>query len=153
MNLVLFIQENRFLLFIYRQISKIIKVFPYYIVQEKKLDENQVQIGPLINDIELCFLNKDDMKEISEHPEVDITESEYLKLLNNGCLCLGAKKRGKILGYTWCGFKEYNYKKRKVSLKDNEAYLFDARTFHEYRGKNLAPFLRYQLTTVRLKVE
>ena len=30
-------------------------------------------------------------------------------------------------------------------LKKDEAYLFDARTFQTYRGKNLAPYLRYEL--------
>ncbi len=30
-------------------------------------------------------------------------------------------------------------------LKNDEAYLFRARTMNAYRGKNLAPFLRYEL--------
>ena len=29
-------------------------------------------------------------------------------------------------------------------LKDNEAYLLNMWTFHAYRGKNLAPYLRHQ---------
>ena len=145
MNLVLLIQDNKTLLFLYRQISKIIKVFPYYLMQEVLLDESRVNAKPLIDGIELRFLNLDEIKEITAHPEVFNPEEEYVNYYNTGCLCLGAMKDGNILGFTWCACNEYEYKKRRVVLKQNEAYLFDARTFMAYRGKNLAPFLRYQL--------
>ena len=32
----------------------------------------------------------------------------------------------------------------KFPLKDNEAYLFDAYTLMHFRGKGLAPYIRYQ---------
>ena len=45
----------------------------------------------------------------------------------------------------WCNLRKCDDESLSFPLKDDEAYLFDARTFKVYRGKNLAPYLRYQL--------
>ncbi|MGB5203659.1 MAG: hypothetical protein WBN63_05670 [Eudoraea sp.] len=39
---------------------------------------------------------------------------------------------------------DFNYRHKTFNLKENEAYLFDMYTFEAHRGKNLAPYLRYQ---------
>ncbi|WP_297691011.1 hypothetical protein, partial [uncultured Eudoraea sp.] len=38
----------------------------------------------------------------------------------------------------------FNYNRVAFDLKENEAYLFHMYTFEAHRGKNLAPYLRYQ---------
>ena len=39
---------------------------------------------------------------------------------------------------------DFIYKKTTSTFADNEAYLLNMWTFDAYRGKNLAPYLRYQ---------
>ncbi len=39
---------------------------------------------------------------------------------------------------------DFNYNREKFQLKSNEAYLFHMYTIEAHRGKNLAPYLRYQ---------
>jgi hypothetical protein len=43
----------------------------------------------------------------------------------------------------WINFNELSYKSTIIHLKSNEAYLWYMYTVKPYRGKNLAPYLRY----------
>jgi ribosomal protein S18 acetylase RimI-like enzyme len=41
-------------------------------------------------------------------------------------------------------FQELRYKATLINLKNNEAYLWNMYTKESYRGRNLAPYLRYK---------
>jgi hypothetical protein len=73
------------------------------------------------------------------------TTEQYNRMIDNGCICVAAKHKGKIASYSWANQHYLIYKGKKIVLKQNEAYLFDARTYKAFRGKNLAPFVRYEL--------
>ena len=146
MNIVLFIQENAFLHSLYRSISKVVKVVPYYLFQEFLTDETDLNLKPDLGQWEICVLEPPDMKEISANPEVNESEDILLERLADGCLCLGMKHNGAIAAYTWSHLKKCSYETiLNFPLKEDEACLFDIRTFKAYRGKNIAPYLRYQL--------
>jgi hypothetical protein len=100
--------------------------------------------APLDNSV-TAFLEPSDMKTISASPEVSHSEDELLDRLAAGCLCLGMKHNGEIVAYSWCNLRRLSYGMLNFPLKENEAYLFDARTFEAYRGYRLAPYLRYEL--------
>jgi Acetyltransferase (GNAT) family len=90
------------------------------------------------------FLTEDDLLSICSIPERPYDREVLAKRLQNGCRCLVLKSKERIVGYTWfdlstCGFAAY-----KFPLKKNEAYLFDAYILMDFRGKQLAPFMRYQ---------
>jgi GNAT superfamily N-acetyltransferase len=59
-------------------------------------------------------------------------------------MCFGLLKEDKLVASIWCDFKEFHYPPYHHFLKENEAYLYDARVAENYRGKNLAPYLRAQ---------
>jgi hypothetical protein len=145
MNLVLLIQENPNFRRIYHILSWMVKIIPYYLVREYLLNESEVNVKPRLSPIEVIFLEASDMKIISKNPEVPDTEEELLKRLDEGCWCLGIKHKGEIAAYTWCNLRTCRFKRINTPLRDDEAYLLDARTFKANRGKNLAPYLRYQL--------
>ena len=65
-------------------------------------------------------------------------------MLKEGKKCYGAKYKGQIVAFTWVSLDESNYEWHKLQLKENEAYLFDMHTAKAFRGKNIAPYLRYQ---------
>ena len=145
LNLVLKIQENDFYLKIYRFLGKIIKIIPYYIMIESLASAKGKKFSPKIDGLQILYLNETDMEFLGNHTEVIENTKELKNYLDRGCLCLGLKHGNEIAAYTWCNLKEFDYKKRRVKLTSDEAYLFDARTFLKYRGANLAPYLRYKL--------
>ena len=123
-----------------------IRISPYYIVLEGLFDESMPHLERGFNEYDIGFLRTEDMKEISILPGPDRTfsEEDLLLRLKDGKKCLGLKYRGKIVAFTWYDLKEYNFNGYKFSLKENEAYLFDAYTLMSFRGKGIAPYMRYQ---------
>jgi hypothetical protein len=154
MNVVQVIRENRFLGPIYKWMIKGVEVVPYYFYEEGLHPDQKLDLKPKLDQISVDFLVGSDIKTISAHPEVGESEEELMKRLANGCLCLGIKSQGMVAAYTWCNLKQCSYEERLIfPLKDDEAYLFDARTFKSYRGKALAPYLRYQLYIKLVEME
>ena len=60
-------------------------------------------------------------------------------------MCLALKHQGRLVAFTWCDLNECTFRGHRFRLKDNEAYLFDMYTIEKYRGKGIAPYLRFQL--------
>jgi len=146
MNIFLIIQENPALHSLYRAVSKVVKVVPYYLFREFLTDEAELNLKPDLDRWEISVLEPPDMKEISANPEVPESEDILLDRLADGFLCLGLKHNGAIAAYTWSDFNKCSYEKiLSFPLKEDEACLFDMRTLKSYRGKNIAPYLRYQL--------
>lgn len=146
MNLVALIKENPFLRAIYYKITAAIEIVPFYVFREYLVDDTELNIKPRLDNYEIVFLKPVDIKMIALSEEVNESEAYLLNRIDNDCMCLGIKHKGSIAAYSWCNLRLFDYENRlKFELKDDEAYLFDMRTFQTYRGKNLAPFLRYQL--------
>ena len=57
---------------------------------------------------------------------------------------IGLKHKGEIAAFMIIVLGDFNYHKKVIRLNKNEAYLTHMYTFEEHRGKNLAPYLRYQ---------
>ena len=58
--------------------------------------------------------------------------------------CIALKYKDEIAAFMWINLIEFKYKSIVVPLKSNEAYLTDMFTVEGYRGKNIAPYLRYK---------
>lgn len=152
-NIVMFIQENHFLRTMYKSMSSIVKIIPYYIFQEFLYDEHQLNLKPDLDPLEVCVLEPSDMKTISSHSEVVESENLLVERLAHGSICLGLLHNDEIVAYTWCNLKKFQYHPTlDIPLKKDEAYLYDARTFKAYRGKNIAPYLRHQLYKYLTKI-
>jgi hypothetical protein len=146
MNLVTAVKEHPVLGNLYRRLTSAAEIVPYYLVREYIVEESGLGLQPKLDPLEVRFLEPAEIRAISQSPEVKESEDTLLKRLDNGCMCLGIRHKGHIVAYSWCNLKKCDYEGRlEFDLKDDEAYLFDARTFQAYRGKNLAPYLRRQL--------
>ena len=144
-NFVLKIQENKTLFRAYHAVSSLVQVIPYYIMEEVFIDQDELKIIPGIEDFEITVLTRDDMAYLGNHAERSVTTEQYNRMMDNGCICVAAKHRGEIASYSWADQYQLSYKGRIIALKQNEAYLFDARTYKAFRGKNLAPYVRNEL--------
>jgi hypothetical protein len=146
MNLTTFVKENKFLRHIYDRLIRVLEIVPFYLVKEGLSKEQNPNIKPKLDNYAVVFLDASDIKAVAAHTDVHESEEELLSRLTNDCLCLGIKHNARVIAYTWCNLRQCKYEQRlSFPLKDDEAYLFDARTLGDYRGKAVAPFLRYQL--------
>lgn len=62
----------------------------------------------------------------------------------DGQMCMGLKHQNEIVAVVFAKFNDFIHKDRVFKLESNQAYIFNLYTFEDYRGKNLAPFLRHQ---------
>jgi hypothetical protein len=129
----------------YRTLSSLIQLIPYYIMEEFYVEPKNLNVPSGIEDPEIVILTLDDMEFLGNHEESVETTEALIRLLDSGCICLAVKDKGEIAAYSWCDLNYMRYKDRITQLKRNEAYLFDARTYKAFRGKNLAPYVRYEL--------
>jgi hypothetical protein len=126
-------------------LSKIgIRITPYYIVSEGLFNRSIPHLETGFDEYDLGFLGPNDMKEISLIPDINIPEKELLIRLKEGKKCFGVKYKGELVAFTWCDFIEYTCNDHRFLLKENEACLFDAYTLMSFRGKGIAPYIRYQ---------
>ncbi len=145
-NFVLKIQENKTLLRIYRTVSSVIQLFPYYIMEEVYIDQitNHCSGKRRFRDQCIDARRYGISLEIMKKRMIEKTE-EYDQWWITGCICLAFRYKGEIAAYSWADLNYLKYKGRTVALKPNEAYLYNARTYKAFRGKNLAPYVRNEL--------
>lgn len=124
----------------------IIRFKPYYLVNEGDIDDMINIIKPKLNidDLVVCSLGESDMENLSQNIEIAQTKAELIHRLKNGWHCMGIRYNGSIISYLWYHLKEVK-ELLEFQLNDDEAYISDVRTLKPYRGKNLAPYLRYEL--------
>jgi len=117
----------------------------YYIVQEGLAGGKITAYESGFDGYTLEYLGPEDIDSLCAIPLRITTRSQYVDYFKHGCLCLGLKKEGKLAAFTWSNLKQMSYAVHSTPLKSDEAYLFDAYTLMDYRGKGIAPYLRYQM--------
>ena len=120
-----------------------IEFTPFYIFQEGVYTMDNPEIHGTITDFSIEILESSDMK-ILGNVYVGFSEKGFLALLEAGEKCIGLKHKDELAAFMWINFKELRYKATVINLKSNEAYLWFMHTMESYRGKNLAPYLRYK---------
>jgi hypothetical protein len=140
------LKQGLFLRYLFDRLAAIgFEITPYYLVEEGLSGEAEFDLNPKLAQYVPGFLEPMDMKIISAKSGVDYSEEMLLDRIVNGCRCFAIKHNNDILAYSWCNLRECHFKLLPFRLKNDEAYLFDARTLEPHRGKALAPYLRYQL--------
>tara|TARA_R110002051_G_C8546627_1_gene472003 strand:- start:16 stop:660 length:645 start_codon:yes stop_codon:yes gene_type:complete len=120
-----------------------IEIIPYYWVMEEVEKCQEPQIKGNKTDFKLRNLNLEELILICK----DIDNLILVDLKNNfeACdMCIGLEYHREIAAYMFVGLDGYTFKGKKLILKENEAYLYNMWTFHSFRGRNLAPYLRYK---------
>ena len=98
-----------------------------------------------LDNVSTSFLTSGDMAELAAMPGRDFSQKDLEARLRSGQLCLGVRHRGRIIAFTWCNLNECRIEKHRLfDLRADEVSLFDAYTLDEYRGRELAPWMRYR---------
>jgi hypothetical protein len=121
-----------------------IKITLFYLVEETLRNDNPEFELNEFPGYTIEYLEEDDMSIVSSFKEHPYPKEKLLQRLKEGCKCLCVKKDDTLVAFTWFNINQCNYDGYPFALKDDEAYLFDAYTHVEYRGKKIAPFVRYQ---------
>jgi hypothetical protein len=121
-----------------------IKISFFYLVEErlcKEIPELELENFP---GYDLMFLEANEITGLSSIPEIERSKEHLLQRIAQGCLCFCLKKENDVVAFTWINLTKCTYGSYKLLMKKDEACLFWAYTLLKYRGKNLAPFIRYQ---------
>lgn len=121
-----------------------IEFSPYYLYRDELNRTDIPEIKGIFDDYSCELLKPEDMKVIGAVNYAGFSEDKLLSLLKAGEICIGLKHNGEIAAFMFVNFIEFKYKSTVIHLKDNEVYLWFGYTMESYRGKNLAPYLRYK---------
>ena len=122
-----------------------LEVIPFYLYEEGLFGGIWKGHKDDFDEYEIGFLNPQDMKEIAALSRGDwSSEEKLLARFNEGQKCFGVKYQGKIVAFTWSNFESCHDPLYKFPLRDDEAYLWDAFTVPSFRGKGIAPYLRFR---------
>lgn len=112
-----------------------IHITPYYITQEFLCDEVEINLEPKLKPVSSGFLSPSEIERLYAFPEIKALAEETGDWRDDNCLCFALKYREDIVAYMWCNLRRCNSNFYPFPLKEDEAYLFRARTLNAYRGK------------------
>ena len=122
-----------------------IRISPIYIYQEG-LDLAPADLNTeKLNGYKVDFATREEMSQLTGFPDRVESLSTLNKRLDRGDLCIAAWLDGKIAAFSWASLKEFSYEAFELPLGEHEAYLHDAYTAKEHRGRGLILHLRYRL--------
>ena len=126
-------------------VSKLgLRVTPYYLVQEGQWGNGLPELEENYSEYEARFLAEADMVFLGRIPGRAISEDDLIQRLKRGHYCLALLNEGNVIAFNWINPFECSGQLCSFPLHPDEAYLYDAYTIPAYRGKRLAPYLRYQ---------
>ncbi|MBR9844755.1 MAG: GNAT family N-acetyltransferase [Algicola sp.] len=136
------IKNGLFLQGVRHALAKIgIDIMPYYWVKEEVIP---TETPKLRTDQSFTFkvLEKHDLSEVIIATD-SINERKIHQSFADGQECVGLTYNDEIAAYMFIELNDFEIKNRKFKLNTDEAYLLNMYTLPNFRGKNLAPFLRY----------
>ena len=116
---------------------------PYYWVQEEIFPCEEPIIKGDVFRYNVRFLNLEEIEELSKNLPKMLAQ-DLIVGIKNGQLCIALEYNNEIAAFTFVELKNFVFNRKAFTLKDNEAYLLNMWTFHSFRGRNLAPYLRYK---------
>ncbi|MGB5359796.1 MAG: GNAT family N-acetyltransferase [Eudoraea sp.] len=116
---------------------------PFYWVLEGDLTCESPKIKGDPSAYEFTQLNAEEITSIKKKIHGN-DDAAGLPNFHDQQICIGLEYKGEVAAFMIIELNDFNYNRKKFHLKENEAYLFHMYTFEAHRGKNLAPYLRYQ---------
>ena len=122
-------------------------IYPYFFVHE------QIQPGMEFtnpddgDDYQVRYLTEHDMQLLESRSAQRRSAGALVEKLRSGSRCLGFFVNGEPAAYTWYRLDRVPvamWMTELFRLEDDEAYLFDAYVLPAYRGRRLAPLVRYR---------
>ncbi|WP_136481961.1 GNAT family N-acetyltransferase [Cognatitamlana onchidii] len=119
-----------------------IDVMPYYWTIEGKDKIKPPCIAGDQSGFEVSFLGKEDLVYVKQVVK-GIAHKDLIKYFEDGQACIGLRCYKDLVAYMFVQRDNYSFRGRTFKFKSNEAYLHSMYTFESFRGRNIAPYLRY----------
>jgi len=119
-------------------------IAPYYWIQEGLTDIPLPKFRDTFKDYTFEFFGPAEMKTLAESKNWGYTEKLLLSWLDKGNICFGVKYQEEIVAFMWIELGEIKNQKVQLRLRSDEAYLSHMFTIERFRGKGIAPYLRYK---------
>jgi hypothetical protein len=121
---------------------------PFVLFREGIFDPTPQDLIAGLEGYEVKYLDANDMTSIADLAELpgrNISGNDLRQRFLAGNKCIAVTKNGEMAAFIWCDLTHCTFQGYPFAVKSNEAYLFDAYTFLSFRGKGLAPCVRYRL--------
>lgn len=125
-----------------------INLRPFVLLREGVFENTSRDFGNRFESAEITYLEAEDMPalaSLADLPGRSVTEDELQERLRAGNKCRALTLNGELAAFSWCDYEKCSFQGYPFSLKSNEVYLYDAYTFVAFRGKGIAPYVRYSL--------
>lgn len=123
-----------------------LRIVPFYYVREHLIEEIPDYLRTLPDGYEFSEFGESELEIISRlpGPAEHVGRQRLTESFERGDTCIGIKKDGEIVAFTWFALDKTHSDLHPVDLQPNEAYLFNIYVVPDYRGLNLASVLRFR---------
>lgn len=123
-----------------------IEITPFYYMKEVLPSDIPTYLTAMPEGFEFSVFGSEEVAAINRLSEREdyVSDQKVLDNLKKGDTCLGIKYKGEIVAFTWFSVEQVRSYLYSSVFKANEAYLYDMYVLKAFRGKNLAPILRYR---------
>lgn len=119
-----------------------VDIMPYYWTLEGDEDITPPEIKGDTAGFKMTYLDREDLVYIKSIIK-GIAHKDLISYFEEGQTCIGLKCNDDIVAYVFIKKKDYFFRGKTFKFKDDEAYLHSLYTFESYRGRGIAPYLRY----------
>tara|TARA_R110002049_G_scaffold6484_2_gene40709 strand:+ start:14451 stop:15086 length:636 start_codon:yes stop_codon:yes gene_type:complete len=119
-----------------------LNIYPYYWDKEEFTRTTEPKIKDNLATYRVVQLTIDEIGIMNKALGIAPGKLEYD--IQEGHLCLGLKQKDEIVAMVFAKTQNFIYKHRTIKLNNYQAYIYNLYTVEAHRGKNLAPYLRYQ---------
>jgi hypothetical protein len=120
----------------------------YYWTDESQITPPGQSSADDFAEFECRYLEPADFRQIDLETQDWLPYDTMVERQQSGRSCYGMLHHGQVASFTWFALDACEVRTESFPLKEHEAYLFDMWTMKSYRGRGLAPYLRFN--TVQL---
>lgn len=115
---------------------------PYYFYEENLDLLHRPTPGARFDGYHFSEVGPDQVEGIAGlDPNAD-SRTSVLQQFRLGRRCFALRHQGRIVAASWCDMQEINFTPLRRRLEHHEAYLYRTETLYDYRGRDVAVFLR-----------
>ena len=120
-----------------------IEINLYYWVREGSADFDAPKIKDRVTNYTFEFLELKDVEALRSL-KMRYNINELIEGVKNGQKCIALKNANDLAALMFIEYNSFKFKRKSFELGKDEAYVLNMYTLDKYRGRNLAPFLRYK---------
>ena len=120
-----------------------ISVMPLYVFREGLGLLGEQDFDARLAGYAVEHLGPEAMGELVVIPGRNVPEAELQGRLEAGSRCVGVRRGGELVGFTWFDLERCTYRGYPFPLGPGQGYLFDAYTLVGFRGHGVAALIRY----------